>query len=209
MHGRDSWLTRTSKGLLCASACLLLGAVSHVAAGGSLPGAGELGLVFTGLTVLGTILFGGRRRRFDVTTAVLGATQFGLHLALHRLSMMPLAGGEDRHAMAGHQPGAHAHMHMQMAETAHSGSAHAMTAPMAVAHALATLGTALCVGYGERILLRLAALLLPRLGLAVLAPCPVPPARRAPAPFTAGHVRLRVLLARCRPRRGPPLVIPA
>ncbi|MEU0405110.1 hypothetical protein ABZ318_33845 [Streptomyces sp. NPDC006197] len=209
MHGRGSWLTRTSKGLLCASACLFLGAVSHVAAGGSLPDARDLGVVFAGLTLLGTALFGGRRRRFDVTTAVLGTTQFGLHLVLHRLSMSPITAGEDRHAMAGHHPGLHAHLHMQMAETAQSSSAHTMTAPMTAAHALATLGTALCVVHGERVLLRLAALLLSRLGLAGLALCPVPPARRAPAPFTAGHVRLRVLLARCRPRRGPPLVIPA
>ncbi|MFJ9823051.1 hypothetical protein ACIRSU_01595 [Streptomyces sp. NPDC101160] len=219
MRGRDSWQRRTSKGLLCASASLFLGAVGHVAAGGSLPGARGLGIVFTGLTVLGAVLFGGRRRHFDVTVLTLGVTQFALHLVFHRMTMMP-ADGSGHGAMAGrHHHGAGmtmpAHMTMpaDMAMPTDTGAADSgpdMTAAMTSGHALATLGTALCLIYGERILRRLAALLLPRLPL--LAPtvsCPAPPAGRPPAPFTAGHVRLGVLLTRCRPRRGPPPVIPA
>ncbi|MFI8913038.1 hypothetical protein ACIGW4_15695 [Streptomyces sp. NPDC053513] len=170
-------------------------------------------MVFTGLTLLGTVLFGGRRRRFDVTVLTLGATQFALHLVFHRMTM-PSADGSGHGAMAtGHHHGTGMTMPADMAMPADMGAAgpgHAMNAPMTSAHALATLGTALCVIYGERILRRLAALLLPRLPL--LAPagsCPAPPEGRPPAPFTAGHVRLGVLLTRCRPRRGPPPVIPA
>lgn len=210
----DSWLRRTAKGLLCASACLFLGAVGHVAAGGSLPGADGFGLLFAGLTVLGAVLFGGRRRRFDVTVLVLGATQFGLHLAFHRLSVAA-TGGSGRHALAGHGSHALAHPHPRshsyphLAEAAGPGAGHAMTTAMTSAHALATLGAALCVVHGERVLRRLAALLLTRLGVIVPAPCPLPPEPRPPVPSTAGHARLRVLLTRCRPRRGPPPVMAA
>lgn len=206
VRGRDSWPKRTSKGLLCASASLLLGAVGHVAAGGSLPGVRRLGMVFTGLTVLGTVLFGLRRRRFDVTVLTLGATQFALHLVFHRMTM-PADGSGHGTMTAGHHHGAGVNM---PAEWGAAGSAHAMSTSMTSAHALATLGTTLCVIHGERVLRRLAALLLPRLPLlAPTAACPAPPEGQPPAPLTAGHVRLGVLLARCRPRRGPPLVIPA
>ncbi|MFI1100774.1 hypothetical protein [Streptomyces melanogenes] len=220
MHGPDSWLRRASKGLLCASVCLLLGAVSHVAAGGRLPGPSGLGLVFAALTVVGTVLFGGRRRRFDVTTLALGVTQFGLHLAFHHLSMpngspspamtamtaMPGRAGK-QHAMAGQAPGAHAGM--DMAGMAHAGSGHVMTPGMTLAHAVATLGTALCVIHGERILRRLATLVLPRLRFAAPPSLPVPSQRQLPPPPATDHVRLGVLFTRCRPRRGPPPVIPA
>lgn len=218
VHGPDSWLRRASKGLLCASVCLLLGAVSHVAAGGRLPGPGGLALVFAALTLVGTVLFGGRRRRFDVTTLALGATQFGLHLAFHHLSMsdggpspaMPV-GSTGQHVMTGHTPGAHAGM--DMAAMAHSGPGHAMTAGMTsgmtLAHAVATLGTALCVVYGERILRRLAALVLPRLPWAAPSSLPVPSKRQLPPPDATAPVRLGVLFTRCRPRRGPPLVMAA
>jgi hypothetical protein len=196
VRARDGWLRRTAKGLLCAAACLIPGAIGHVTAGGSLPGPGSLALLFAGLTVLGVVLFGGRRRRFDVTVLVLGAAQTGLHLAFHRLSAPGAGGG---HAMAGHDPTAHAHPH-----TAEAVAGHSLTGEMTAAHALATLGAALCVLHGDRVLRRLAALLLPRLVLIALTACPLPSARRTPPPSTAGHVRLRVLLTRCRPRRGPP-----
>ncbi|MFF0558571.1 hypothetical protein [Streptomyces sp. NPDC004266] len=220
MGGRDSWPRRTSRGLLCASASLSLGAAGHVAAGGSLPGARGLATVLIGLTVLGTALSGGRRRRrFDVSVLALGATQFALHLVFHRLTMPP-AGGSGHGAMTGgHHHGAGMAMSARMAmpadtvmpaDTGASGSGHGMTASMTSGHALATLGTALCVIHGERVLRRLAVLLLTRLPLAVpVRSRPAPPAGRPPAPFTAGHVRLGVLLARCCPRRGPPPVVPA
>ncbi|WP_234315221.1 hypothetical protein [Streptomyces globisporus] len=177
-------------------------------------------MVFIGLTVLGTALFGGRRRRrFDVSVLTLGAAQFALHLVFHRLTMPPADGPGHRAMADGHHHGAGMTMptHMTMpADTAMptdlgaAGSGHGMTASMTSGHALATLGTALCVVYGERVLRRLAALLLTHLPLvAPVRSCPAPPEVRPPAPFTAGHVRLGVLLTRCRPRRGPPPVIPA
>ncbi|MFD4869801.1 hypothetical protein [Streptomyces sp. NPDC058412] len=218
MRGPDRWLRRTSRGLLCACACLSLGAAGHIAAGGRLPGAGDLALVFAGLTVLGTLLFGGRRRRFDVTTLVLGATQFVLHLAFHRLSMpggSPLPamasvsdGMGGRQAMADHAPPG-AHEAMSAAAMTHPGSGHAMTTTMTLAHALATFGTVLCVVYGERVLRRLGSLLRPRLRLRRAAPLPVPAERRLPLPDAPLHVRPDVLLTRCRPRRGPPPVMSA
>jgi hypothetical protein len=204
---QDSWPSRTSRGLLCASASLFLGALSHVAAGGSLPGARGLVLLFAALTVLGTALFGGRRRHFGVTTLVLGAAQFGLHLAFHRLSMIPSGAAAGQHSPPGHHGAAHAPMHP--VETAHAGSGHSMTAAMTSAHALATLGTALCVVYGERVLRHLAALVLPRLDLSAFEQTPVPPEGRMPFPPTDDHVHVGMLLARSHPRRGPPLVTSA
>ncbi|WP_245727743.1 hypothetical protein [Streptomyces vietnamensis] len=209
MHERDSWPRRTSRGLLCASAGMCLGAISHVAAGGSLPGVRGLLFLFTALTVLGTVLLGGRRRRFDVTTLVLGASQFGLHLAFHQLSMIPSGAAAGQHAVPGHHGDAHAHMHPAEMAHAGAGSGHSMTAAMTSAHALATLGTALCVIYGERVLRHLAALVLPRLDFSALGQVPVPPERRMPVPPTDGHVHVGVLLARSHPRRGPPLVTSA
>ncbi|WP_369382910.1 hypothetical protein [Streptomyces sp. cg36] len=229
MRGPESLPRRASKGLLCAFACLSLGAVSHLAAGGRLPGPGGLGLVFAALTVVGTALFGGRRRRFEVTTLALGAIQFGLHLAFHRLSMSHgshspamsgmsgmagmsdmagmTAGGTEQHTMTGHAPGSH--MGMDMAVMGHAGSGHAMTAGMTLAHAAATLGTALCVIHGERILRRLAALVLPRLPSAERPSLPVPSRRRPLPPPAPAVLHTAVLFTRCRPRRGPPPVMPA
>ncbi|MCJ1676225.1 hypothetical protein MTF65_02385 [Streptomyces sp. APSN-46.1] len=88
-------------------------------------------------------------------------------------------GGIGHHTMAAHAPGTHAGM--DATDMAPAGPGHAMTATMTLAHALATLGTALCVVYGERILRRLAALVLPRSPLAALTPLPLPPGPRLPA----------------------------
>ncbi|MEU8892578.1 hypothetical protein [Streptomyces sp. NPDC048442] len=210
MHRRGSWPRRARGGLLCASACLSLGALSHVAAGGSLPGPGPLGLLFAALTALGTVLFGSRRYRFDVVTLILGGTQFALHLAFHRLTMgsphghppSPAGGGGTmHHAMAGRPAG------MGAAETVAPGAGHSMGTAMTAAHALATLGTALCVIHGERVLRRLAALALPRLvTTAVPAAPPVLPELPPLPPSTDGCLRFGVLLARSCPRRGPPRV---
>ncbi len=53
MRAPGSWPTRAAGGLLCGAACLILGAVSHAAVGGRLPGAGVLGLLFAALAVQG------------------------------------------------------------------------------------------------------------------------------------------------------------
>ncbi|MFF8437039.1 hypothetical protein [Streptomyces bacillaris] len=172
--------------------------MSHVAAGGRLPGAGVLGLLFAALTVQGALLFGGRQRRFDVVTLVLGGTQFALHNAFHFLSA---PGGAHHPATAsghGHEHGHH------MAGPSGTGDGHVMDAGMTLAHAAATLGTALCVIHGERVLRRLAALLLPRLALRT-APSSLPCLPRSrPAPPGVVRIRFGALLARSRHRRGPP-----
>ncbi|MFG3405193.1 hypothetical protein [Streptomyces sp. NPDC048142] len=194
---------RAATGLLCGSACLSLGAASHVAAGGRLPGAGVLALLFLALTVQGTLLLGRRRHRFDLVVLVLGATQFALHHVFHLLPSPgtgphPVRAAGHEHHMAG-QPGGHG---------TDGGAGHAMDAGMALAHAAATLGTALCVMYGERVLRRLAALLAP-----LVTPPPVPslrcPPRPRPVPPVVARIRFGALLARSRPRRGPPTVASA
>ncbi|XQE78628.1 hypothetical protein ACN24L_06940 [Streptomyces microflavus] len=141
--------------------------MSHVVAGGRLPGAGVLALLFLALSVEGALLFGGRRRRFDVVTLVLGSTQFALHGAFHFLSAAP--GGAQRSGM----PAGHEHP-----VAGHSGG-HVMDAGMTLAHGAATLGTALCVIHGERVLRRLAALVVPA--------SPSGPCRRSlPSPAAPG-----------------------
>ncbi|MGW7418122.1 hypothetical protein [Streptomyces sp. NPDC054863] len=213
MHRRGSWQRRARGGLLCASACLSLGALSHVAAGGSLPGPGPLGMLFAALALLGTVLFGNRRYRFDVVTLILGGTQFALHLAFHHLTMRspdgrPPSPADGSHAM--HHAMAGGHAGTGAAEMVAPGAGHAMGTAMTAAHALATLGTALCVIHGERVLHRSAALALPRfLPAAVPTAPPVLPELPPPPPSTTGRVLFGALLARSRPRRGPPRVMSA
>ncbi|MFC9325627.1 hypothetical protein [Kitasatospora sp. NPDC057015] len=234
MRTPGGWPERTSRGLLCASACLLLGVVAHVAGGGALPGPGALVGLFAAVAVLGTILLDGRgRRRFDVTVSVLAAVQFALHLALEHLSMRMgtvAVGSGTRHD--GHQgggealSGAHAAMRMPAGMDMGPGPgvipavpttgtptdglagpmAHGMGSAMTVAHALATFGAALCVLHGDRLLRRLAALVVRRLVVSLsLSHRPLPtrggvPARSVPVAPAHG-----VLLVRCVPRRGPPV----
>ncbi|MGW1373177.1 hypothetical protein ACWD6P_02720 [Streptomyces sp. NPDC002446] len=209
MRRPGRWAGRTGRGLLCASACLLLGAGSHVSAGGRLPGAGALGFLFAVLTVQGAVLFGGRRRRFDVTTLTLGGTQFALHLAFHHLSMldgghaMPV--GHSAHHMAGSMTGSMTGPHMDGMGPADmaAGGGHALSPAMSLAHAVATLGTALCVIYGERVLRGLAALVVPDVCFQAPRALPFTPRLRPVLPSSA-RPRFGVLLARSRPRRGPP-----
>lgn len=194
---------RAAEGLLCGAACLVLGAASHVAAGGRLPGAGVLGLLLLALPLQGALLLGGRRRRFELVVLVLGATQFALHNALHFFSPH---GGTPHPGM----PAGHAH-HMAGppgGTGTDAGGGHAPDAAMTGAHAAATLGTALCVLYGERVLRRLATLVTPRAILRWAPSLPCPP-RLRPAPPVVARIRFGALLARSRSRRGPPTAAPA
>ncbi|MFJ1592398.1 hypothetical protein ACIOD0_19435 [Kitasatospora albolonga] len=167
-----------------------------------------LALLFLALTVQGILLFGGPRRlRFDVVTLVLGGTQFGLHGAFHFLPAPGPASaapaGHRHHHGAGPSGG---HGHGTDAGAGHvmgAGGGHVMDAGMTLAHAAATLGTALCVIHGERVLRRLAALLLPRLALRRAPSLPCLP-RSRPAPAVVVRIRFGALLARSRHRRGPP-----
>ncbi|MEU6732252.1 hypothetical protein ABZ929_03455 [Streptomyces physcomitrii] len=274
MRGPAPVAKRALRGLLFALACLALGALGHVSAGGELPGAVPLALVLVLLTAGGTALLDGRRPRFTAATVTLGATQFALHLAFHHLAAGsghaghsapagdragghgaggpalsgpaatghgtggPGTGGQgmsghamDGHAMSGHSMGGHSMSGHAMDGSATGGhslsghgmggsgagpadgpvsgsgaEAHAMAAMtgMTLAHALATLASVACVLYGERLLRRLAALVLARLLRLVVPPLPALPPRahrRFPAPR---GIRFGVLLARSCPRRGPP-----
>ncbi|WFB05754.1 hypothetical protein LRS74_01020 [Streptomyces sp. LX-29] len=84
-------------------------------------------------------------------------------------------------------------------------AAHSMPVAMTAGHALATLGTAVCLVYGERVLRRLVSLLFSGLRRVdpEVAVVPTPPrsplaARDLPLPFG-------VLLVRSLPLRGPPV----
>lgn len=186
---------RAARGLLCGSACLSLGAVSHVAAGGHLPGPGVLALLFLALSVQGALLLGGPRRRFDVVTLVLGGTQLALHGAF---PFLPSASGGAQHSVmaAGRE-------HSMAGHSGGHGGGHGMDAGMTLAHAAATLGTALCVIHGERVLRRLAALVVPRIALRSAPSLPCLP-RSRPAPPVVVRIRFGALLARSCHRRGPP-----
>lgn len=210
VRGPGNWLRRTRKALPGSLTCLLLGAAGHVAAGGRLPGTAGLAGILAVLLVLFGVLSELRRHRFAATVLVMGALQSILHLVLHAA-----AGGHD--AMAAHRStstGRPAHVHhaghhtmpAPVPDTASEAtSGHAMDPGMTVAHTFAALGTAACLVYGERVLERLANLLLhPLLRTAAPAAVPVPPERAQsahggdlPAPHGA-------LIARVHPRRGPP-----
>ncbi|MEU0161187.1 hypothetical protein ABZ154_20745 [Streptomyces sp. NPDC006261] len=170
--------------------------MSHVAAGGRLPGAGVLTLLFLALSAQGALLFGSRRRRrLDLVTLVLGGTQFALHGAFH---LLPAPGGARHSAMAA--GGEH---HAAGPPGGHDGG-HVMDTGMVLAHAAATLGSALCVIHGERVLRRLAALFAPRVALRPTPP-PLPcPPRSRPVPPVVARILFGALLARSCHRRGPP-----
>ncbi|MCD9899945.1 hypothetical protein LUR56_07145 [Streptomyces sp. MT29] len=154
-----------------------------------------LALLFLALSLQGALLFGGRpAAALDVVTLVLGSTQFALHGAFH---FLPAPGGTQHSAMAA--GGGH---HAAGPSGTHDGG-HAMDPGMALAHAAATLGTALCVIYGERVLRGLAALFVPRRRLRTAAPLPCLP-RSRPVPPVVARIRFGALLARSCHRRGPP-----
>ncbi|MFJ4777887.1 hypothetical protein [Streptomyces sp. NPDC088762] len=213
MRGPGTWLRRTRTGLLCASACLSLGAASHVLAGGQLPGVASTVGLFAALSIVCALLLGGRPRRFEATTIALGVVQFSLHFAFHSLSAghdggPGMASGQQaHHSMTGMGHVSPMHAGTDMAGMVHAG--HAMTPAMTLAHGLATVGTALCVVYGERILRRLAALLLPSLSPGALPALPAVPERLRLAPAAPAAPRFGVLLARMCPRRGPPPAVSA
>ncbi|WP_435599916.1 hypothetical protein [Streptomyces sp. C10-9-1] len=206
MHGPGNWPRRTRTGLLGASACLLPGAVGHVAAGGRLPGAVGLAGVFAVLALVCTALGGLRRHRFAATALFLGAVQSVLHLVFHAMT-----GG---HGAPAAQPGAggahpgHGHHGMPShgADAAPAGtSGHAADPGMTLAHTLAALCAAVCLIHGERVLGRLAGLLLrPLLRIPAAPAVPVPPGRPGPGPGPAAAAPHGVLHSRVHPRRGPP-----
>ncbi len=182
VRGPGNWLRRTRAGLLGASACLLLGAAGHMAAGGRLPGATGLAGLFAVLTVVCGALSALRRHRFAAIVVALGLAQSLLHLVFH--------------AMAGGHGGAPVPHTMNSALMEHAGlarhhgmpvgsgaSEHSTDLGMALAHTLAALGAAVCLIRGERVLGRLSGLLLrPLLRAFVAATVPSLPQRPGTEP---------------------------
>ncbi|WP_079126269.1 hypothetical protein [Streptomyces sp. ERV7] len=217
MRGPGNWLRRTRVGLLGGFACLLLGAVGHVAAGGHLPDATGLAGIFAVLAVVCGALHGLRRHRFAVSTVVLGSVQGVLHFVFHAMAGgHTTAGGHGGMRAQPPAHGAHAghagHHGMPMPDTdaateaASEVSGHTMDPGMSLAHTFAALGTAVCLVQGERVLQRLAALLLrPLLRIGAPSAVPVPPGQPEPGPDDTLPVLHGVLLSRVHPRRGPPM----
>ena len=195
--------TRIVRGLVCAIVCLLLGGLAHGMAEGRLPGPGAMLLAFGALATVG-IGLADKQRGFVFITAVLGGTQLALHVWFAFVAAVGAAGaGHGQHvttpaagsALASGQPLAH-------------GGHHASTWLMVLGHALATLGSAACLAYAERVVWRLARMVAPLL-LFLLAR----PGRTLMAVFSGScaappvllPARHGALLARRRLRRGPPL----
>ncbi|MFJ7949004.1 hypothetical protein ACIQ6K_36095 [Streptomyces sp. NPDC096354] len=170
---------------------LLLGGVSHLLAGGRLPGTDWLTGAFVVLAAIGAAL-SGPRRRFDTTVLTVGFAQFVLHLVFHYASMPAMTPSMPQGSMSAHMNMSHDSGH----------------ASMTVTHGVAALGVSACLVHGERLLGRLAALIMPTL-LFWVAPVLVRvsrPCLRGPLTVPIPH---GLLLARCRPRRGPPWPVPA
>lgn len=199
---------RALRGLLCASTCLLVGAVSHIAAGGQLPGAQWLVTAFLALASLATATFERRKRRFEGVALTLGGMQFALHLAFQYASVSSPGHTTPEGRMSGH------HMEMMDPSSMWAGgigheAQHTMTAGMTLAHGLATVGTALCVIYGERVVRRLAAMVVPAICVRPRLSLPILSRPRVMGPSPVTPSRVGILLARSRPRRGPPERAPA
>lgn len=219
VRGWGSWLRRTVDGLLYAGASLLLSAVGHATAGGRLPGPGTLLLVLGVLTILGTVLLGRRRSRFDVSVLALGVFQFVLHVTFHLLSAGHPPRAEDSGPTATRHLLPHRHHPVDapmsdMGAPAPSGgevlaATHSMTTTMTAGHALATLGTATGLVLVKRLLGRLAVLLRSGLRCPVLAILPLPGDLHRPMPTMEPLPHYGAMLTRSRPRRGPPLLVPA
>jgi hypothetical protein len=179
----------------------------HLAGGGQLPSAAILAALFA-VTLVPVAALTRFRLSFPALVALLGAAQFWLHWALDALggagaaepesaALMPGHGGH-----AGHAGGAldSAFPSPAVAESAHSAASDGV---MFVAHAVATLCTAVLLARGERVLATLASWLQPlfrRHEPAVVLPARVPAPFPVPAvlPRTRAGVRLPT-------RRGPPL----
>ncbi|TJZ54637.1 hypothetical protein FCH28_12665 [Streptomyces piniterrae] len=196
--------------------------MSHVSAGGRLPGPGWLSVMFVLLAAMGVGL-ARRPRGFDVQVLVLGAAQLVLHVVFHAAGMaaagpaaMPsgslhhVAGPMHDHAGSMHHHVGLAHHHGGMVVDPVSGGGHHPTAAaMTLGHGAAVLITAVCLAYGDRLVRRLAAMVRPRLGFLQLSPLPPAAPQLLPGGPRVLVPRYGVLLARALPRRGPPPPRPA
>lgn len=177
---------------------LTLGAGAHLLAGGQLP-ALPIMAALAAVIALSAVLLAGRKMTAPALGAYLSASQFVLHQAFTMLS----GTGAAISGVPAHHGGAHGLATATVAEgavpyghlAADAGSA------MTIAHAVATLGTALFLARGEDALWALLDLLRPLRG--TVEPAAFPPAARIT--FTpALDVRARRAVLGEVPARGPP-----
>ena len=176
----------------------------HLAGGGQLPSAAILAALFA-VTLVPVAALTRFRLSFPALVALLGAGQFWLHWALDALGGAGAAEPESAALMPGHGGHAGGALDSAIPSPAVSESAHSAASDgvMFVAHAVATLCTAVLLARGERVLATIASWLQPlfrRHEPAVVLPARVPAPFPVPAvlPRTRAGVRLPT-------RRGPPL----
>jgi hypothetical protein len=189
---------RIVRGLVCAGVCLLLGCVAHGWAEGHLPGPISMMVAFAALAVV-CVGLANRQRGFGFIAVVLGGAQLFLHFGFAVAAASAAAPGLGGH-VSGHGGG-----HLAAPPVVQDNFS-AWTGDMAVGHVLATLASAACLAYGERVVWWLARLVMPRLSGALAQPVPIsgPPKQPVDA-LVLLPVRHGALLARCLERRGPPL----
>ncbi|WP_314192952.1 hypothetical protein [uncultured Arthrobacter sp.] len=180
----------------------------HLAGGGQLPSAAILAALFA-VTMVPVAALTRFRLSCPALVGLLGAGQFWLHWAFDALGGAGAAEPESAALMpghAGHAGGASdpAFLSPAAAESVHSAASDGV---MFVAHAVATLCTAVLLARGERVLATLASWLQPlfrRHEPAVVIPARVPAPFPVPAvlPRTRAGVRLPT-------RRGPPVPLAA
>ncbi|MDQ1056688.1 hypothetical protein QFZ23_000589 [Arthrobacter globiformis] len=180
----------------------------HLAGGGELPAAAILAALFA-VTLVPVAALTRFRLSFPALVGLLGAGQFWLHWAFDALGGAGAAAPASAVLMpghAGHAGGAldPAFLSPVAAESAHSAASDGV---MFVAHAVATLCTAVLLARGERVLATLASWLQPLFRRHE--PAAVLPAR-VPAPFPAPAVLPRTRAGvRLPTRRGPPVPLAA
>lgn len=214
---------RILRGSVCALVGILLGALAHEIGGAHPPGWAALLSGFVVLALVGVAL-AEHRRGFGFIAVVLCGGQLFLHF-LFSLSSAPrlvaVPGGAVATGGHGYGPG-HEALTTSLATGAgpitagadvHASPAvdalGAGTAAMTLGHLIATVVAAACLAYGEQALWRLAGLVIPLLAWRRVRG-PVVPSRPRPVPVAplAWSPSIEVLLARCAPRRGPPVRLP-
>jgi hypothetical protein len=183
-------------------------------------------MIAFGLLTMGCVRLAGKQRGFVFITAVLGAAQvllhfgFGITAAAAAMIRPPVSGSGPISSWYVPWNGSAAAAHHHVVTTAsgssgglttmlHSGmhaGLHTATWGMAIGHALATLATAMCMAYGERVVWWLARLVMPRLTRRRPRRIDIP-VRLGPGTGTWALLPPRhgVLLASALARRGPPV----
>ncbi|MEV7694566.1 hypothetical protein AB0N73_14675 [Microbacterium sp. NPDC089189] len=204
---RRTRLSRVLRGALAASVATFVALLSHVSAGGEMPGALGLAVPWT-LSVAVCVLLAGRTLSLPRLLVGTGVSQALFH-ALFVLGAAPVASTAIPGAHDHHMPG------LSIVDAAGSGAAiPAAVGPDALmwaGHALAALVTAVALHRGERAVQRLGAvvlLCLRALRTRVLAALVLPhaaPAGTASVPARDERPAMERVVGRALRRRGPPV----